>query len=196
MIAFIVQAIIFGAGHAPYPNQPSYARPVELIIPSIGFGLLYLYWGLLPGIILHFAFDVVWFALPIFLANAPGIWIQQAIVVVLTLVPLWVVLWRRAQAGRWTELVARRTATPPGLRRPRPSGRRRRPCRSTAPCRPRTKTIWLGLGAASLVACASSEPSPGAPIRRASRPARQQAADAARGALERRGVVPGEHAGA
>ena len=45
---------------------------MELIIPSIGFGLLYLYFGLLPGIVLHFAFDVVWFALPIFLANAPG----------------------------------------------------------------------------------------------------------------------------
>ena len=49
VIGFIVQAIIFGAGHAPYPNQPAYARPVELIIPSIGFGLLYLYFGLLPG---------------------------------------------------------------------------------------------------------------------------------------------------
>ena len=85
VIAFVVQAIIFGAGHAPYPNQPAYARPVELIIPSIGFGLLYLYFGLLPGIILHFAFDVVWFALPIFLAKAPGIWFQQVMVIVLTL---------------------------------------------------------------------------------------------------------------
>ncbi len=60
------------------PTQPSFARPVELIIPSIGFGLLYLYFGLLPGIVLHFTFDVVWFALPIFLADAPGIWLQQA----------------------------------------------------------------------------------------------------------------------
>ena len=96
--------MIFGAGHAPYPAQPSFARPVELILPSIGFGLLYLYFGLLPGIILHFAFDVVWFALPIFLAKAPGIWVQQVMVVVMTLVPLWVVLVRRVQAGRWTEL--------------------------------------------------------------------------------------------
>jgi hypothetical protein len=42
VIAFVVQALIFGGGHAPYPNQPAYARPVELILPSIGFGLLYL----------------------------------------------------------------------------------------------------------------------------------------------------------
>lgn len=106
VIAFVVEAIVFGAGHAPYPNQPAYARPVELIIPSIGFGLLYLYFGLVPGIILHFTFDVVWFALPIFMTKAPGIWFQQAMVVALTLVPLWVVAWRRIQAGRWTELPA------------------------------------------------------------------------------------------
>ena len=45
VLGFIVQAIVFGAGHAPYPNQPSFARPVELLIPSIGFGLLYVYLG-------------------------------------------------------------------------------------------------------------------------------------------------------
>ena len=72
-----MQAIVFGSGHAPYPNQPAFARPVELILPSIGFGLLYVYFGLLPGIILHFTFDVVWFALPIFLASAPGIWFDR-----------------------------------------------------------------------------------------------------------------------
>src|SRR4029078_10671728 len=106
VLGFVVQAIIFGAGHAQYPNQPDYARPVELIIPSIGFGLLYLYLGLLPGIILHFTFDVARFLLPIFLAKAPGIWFQQLMVVALTLVPLWIVLWRRAQAGRWRARVA------------------------------------------------------------------------------------------
>ena len=104
VIAFIVQAAVFGAGHAPYPNQPSFARPVELIIPSIGFGLLYLYFGLLPGIVLHFTFDVVWFALPVFIAVAPGIRFQQFMIVALTLVPLWVVLWRRLQVGKWTVL--------------------------------------------------------------------------------------------
>ena len=95
-----MQAIVFGAGHAPYPNQPAFARPVELIIPSIGFGLLYVYFGLLPGIILHFAFDVVWFALPIFLASAPGIWFQRLMIVALTLVPLWIVLVSAAARGR------------------------------------------------------------------------------------------------
>jgi hypothetical protein len=93
--AFIVQSLIFGAGHANYPMQPFYARLVELIIPSIAFGLLYLYFGLLPAIILHFAYDVVWFALPLFVASSPNIWIQQLLVILLTLIPLWIVLWAR-----------------------------------------------------------------------------------------------------
>jgi membrane protease YdiL (CAAX protease family) len=151
VLGFIVQAIIFGAGHAPYPNQPAYARPVELIIPSIGFGLLYLYFGLLPGIVLHFTFDVVWFALPIFLAKAPGIWFQQFMVVALTLTPLWIVLWRRVQVGHWTKLSApdlnAAWVPPPALERP-----------SAAPALPqpeiggRARSAWLALGAVSLVA--------------------------------------------
>ncbi len=104
--AFIVQAIIFGAGHAPYPTQPAYARPVELILPSIGFGLLYLNYGLLPGVILHFAFDAFWFAMPLFATTAPGIRVQQIAVVVMTFVPVWVLLARRASARRRAEPAA------------------------------------------------------------------------------------------
>jgi hypothetical protein len=102
-VAFIVQAIIFGAGHAPYPTQPAYARPVELILPSIGFALLYLQYGLLPGIVLHFAFDAFWFAMPLFATTAPGIRVQQVAVVAMSFVPLWVLLARVARARGRTE---------------------------------------------------------------------------------------------
>lgn len=104
--AFILQALIFGAGHANYPAQPAYARLVELIIPSLFFAALYLVWGLLPAIVLHFAFDVVWFALPVFVADSPGNWIDRLLVIVLTLVPLWIVLLARFRQGRWTEVPA------------------------------------------------------------------------------------------
>ena len=190
VIGFVVQAIVFGAGHAPYPNQPAYARPVELIIPSIGFGLLYLYFGLLPGIILHFTFDVVWFALPIFLAKAPGIWFQQVMVVALTLVPLWVVFARRMQAGRWTELAPsdynaaweppparERIVEPQTIVRPALGANARR--------------AWLTLGAAALVAIVVGvardvgNPFGGLTTTRA------QAEAAARQELQRRGVTLG-----
>jgi hypothetical protein len=98
-LAFVVQAAIFGAGHAPYPTQPAYARPVELVVPSIGFGLLYLVFGLLPGIVLHFTFDAFWFAMPLFATSAAGIRLQQIMMVVMVMVPLWVVLVRRIMAA-------------------------------------------------------------------------------------------------
>ena len=188
VLGFIVQAIIFGAGHAPYPNQPAYARPVELIIPSIGFGLLYLYFGLLPGIILHFTFDVVWFALPIFLAKAPGIWFQQVMVVVLTLVPLWIVIWRRMQVGRWTQLSPsdlNAAWTPPPARE-RPAEAPALPHQSM-PRAARTAWLVLGLiGLGILVAAGArpkSDPFGPLPI------TREQAENIARQELQKRGVT-------
>ena len=186
VIAFVVQAVVFGAGHAPYPTQPSYARPVELVIPSIGFGLLYLYFGLLPGIVLHFTFDVVWFALPIFIAQAPGIWIHKVMVVVLTLVPLWIVLWRRAQVGHWTLLPPEdRNAAwaPPAVveREPAPA------VTHQLTIGPRARAAWLVLGAAGLIACVAAlalRESPGSlPITRG------EAEAIARRALAERGVT-------
>ncbi|MBV8355139.1 MAG: CPBP family intramembrane metalloprotease, partial [Candidatus Eremiobacteraeota bacterium] len=102
--AFVLQIAIFGAGHAPYPTEPAYARPVELIIPAAVFGIVYLRFGLLPAIIAHFGFDAVQMAIPIFVSSAPGIVVSQVIVVVLILLALWVVLVRRFQVGAWLEL--------------------------------------------------------------------------------------------
>ena len=114
--ALIIQTLIFSAAHANYPNQPAYARVVELIIPSLMFAAIYLWYGLLPGIILHFAYDVVWFALPLFVAKTPGIWVQQLIVVILALIPLWIVFARRLQNKKWTRIEEsdlNRSWTPP-----------------------------------------------------------------------------------
>jgi hypothetical protein len=149
---FVVQAIVFGSGHAPYPNQPAFARPVELIMPSIGFGLLYVYLGLLPGIILHFTFDVVWFALPIFLASAPGIWFDRVMILALTLVPLWIVLYRRVREGGWTELPEsdRNAAwTPPAPREHVAAA----PIVRRDELSPMVRRAWLGLGAFGLLFC-------------------------------------------
>jgi hypothetical protein len=155
VIAFVVQAVVFGAGHAPYPTLPSFARPVELMIPSIGFGLLYLYFGLLPAVVLHFAFDAVLFALPIFVSDAPGILIQQVSVVVMTLVPLLVVFWRRAQAGRWTTIEPddlNAAWTPPPITDRSAAPRVQRHHALTA----RARAAWLAAGAAGAIVCAAA----------------------------------------
>jgi hypothetical protein len=101
--ALLLQAVIFGSGHAGYANQPAYARLVELILPSFMFGGLYLVFGLWPGIVLHFTYDATLFALPLFVSSAPGAWVDRLMVVLLVLVPLWVVLGGRRRAGAWTE---------------------------------------------------------------------------------------------
>jgi hypothetical protein len=149
--ALVLQAVIFGAGHANYPAQPAYARLVELIIPALGFGGLYLVFGLVPAIVLHFAFDVVWFALPLFAAATPGIWVDRGLVIVLTLVPLWVVLRARWRAGAWGEVPEvdfNRSWFPPPPRTPGPPA----PAKATAGLAPRTRIVLAGLGLAGLLA--------------------------------------------
>jgi hypothetical protein len=103
-IAVIVQALVFGGAHANYPGFPAYSRPVELVVPSIVWALIFLRFGLLPTILLHATFDLSLFSIPLFLVDAPGARAQQALVVAAALVPLAVVLARRWQAGAWHRL--------------------------------------------------------------------------------------------
>jgi hypothetical protein len=100
-VGMIIQAVVFASGHAGYANQPAYARVVELIIPSFAFGLLYLAFGLLPGIVLHFTYDTTWMALPLFVSSGTRARVEQAIVLLVVLVPLWVVLLNRMRAQKW-----------------------------------------------------------------------------------------------
>ncbi len=102
--AFILQICIFGAAHANYPAQPAYARLVELILFSALMGIIYLKRGLLVGIITHTIYDLVWFALPIFISCSSYAWIQKIIVIILGLLPLIIILLRRIQYGRWHNL--------------------------------------------------------------------------------------------
>jgi len=100
-VAFVLQAIIFGAAHANYPVQPAYARLIELMIPSFLFGFIYLRFGLLAGIIMHYAYDVAMISLQLFTAEIPGIVFQRFMVILFLLIPLWVVLYFRFKSRRW-----------------------------------------------------------------------------------------------
>jgi hypothetical protein len=55
----------------------------------------------LPGILLHFGYDVTLMSLPLFAASGGGIWLDRTLVALCALIPLWVVLWRRWQTGAW-----------------------------------------------------------------------------------------------
>ncbi len=102
--AFILQAIIFGAAHANYPVQPSYARLVELLIPSFIWGAIYLRFGLITTIIAHFVYDVVWFSIPIFVSQTQYAYAYKITIIVITLLPLLYVLFARIKKGMWAEI--------------------------------------------------------------------------------------------
>jgi hypothetical protein len=103
-VALVLQAVIFGAGHANYPQQPAYARILELVFPFIIYGGIYYVFGLLPVIIAHFTYDVVWFALPLFVSSVPGIWLDRILVIGLTLIPVWVIIGARLRTGSWLSI--------------------------------------------------------------------------------------------
>ncbi|MFN2315680.1 MAG: hypothetical protein ABR551_07200 [Gemmatimonadales bacterium] len=102
--AFVIQAVIFAAAHANYPAQPAHARLVELLLPSFLFGALFLRWGLIPVIVLHFEYDLALFALPLFATPTTALLGSKLIVIAAGLAPLAFVLLRRAQAGAWVPL--------------------------------------------------------------------------------------------
>jgi len=91
-IAVALQAIIFAAGHAGYPGLPGYSRLVEVIIPAVFFGLIYIRFGILPGILIHFGYDLVLMAQPIFTSTVPSMRIDRIVIVFILLLPLLYVL--------------------------------------------------------------------------------------------------------
>ena len=186
--AMVVQALIFGAGHAPYPTQPAYARVVELVLPSFFFGAIYLRFGLLPAIVLHYAFDVVWFAIPLFVSTAPGVWVDQVLVVFFALAPLAAIGAIRWRAGKWSSLSSDKLngswkPPPPVEPEVEPEAP---PDRSTPAWAPALRSVLLWGGTAGVVVWTLwAQFQTDIPELRVDR---KQAVEIARGVLEDRGV--------
>ena len=92
--AVILQALVFAAGHANYPQQPPYARVVELFLPAVLWGAVYVRFGLVPTILTHFLYDLALISGVLFASNAM---FDQGVVVLVALVPLVVVLRARTR---------------------------------------------------------------------------------------------------
>lgn len=104
VVALVLQAVVFGSAHANYPGQPAYSRPVELFLPALIWGVVYLRYGLVPGILFHFGFDLVLMSIPLFVTDIPGIVFDRAIVVGILAIPLLVLVVQRLRAGRLIDL--------------------------------------------------------------------------------------------
>ncbi len=68
-IANVLQAMAWGFMHSGYPQQPAYARGVELTIEGIFWGCILRRFGLLPCLVSHYLFDVFCDSVPLFSAQ-------------------------------------------------------------------------------------------------------------------------------
>lgn len=100
----ILQALVFAGVHANYPQLPGYFRLVELFIPAMAFGLVYLRFGLAICMITHFEYDLVLMSLPIFTADDPSLWVDRVLVILAGTAPLLALLWARLRNGQFTAL--------------------------------------------------------------------------------------------
>ena len=100
----ILQAIIFSGVHANYPQLPGYYRLVELFLPAIGFGLLYLRFGLMVCILAHFQYNLILMSALIFAVDAPDLWLDRVLVIFALLAPLLALVWARVRAGKVAQL--------------------------------------------------------------------------------------------
>ena len=105
-VALVVEALVFAGAHANYPGFPSYSRLVELFVPALIWGLIFLRFGLLPTVILHAVFDLALMSIPVFLMQGPSAFANQALIIGAGVVPLVVVLLRRNYSGAWLPLPA------------------------------------------------------------------------------------------
>lgn len=103
-VTLVLQAVVFAGAHANYPQLPGYSRLVELLIPALVFGLVFLRFGLIPCIAAHFLYDLVLMSSPLFAAQGDGLWLDRVLVIVAGLLPLGFCLWARIKAGAWQRL--------------------------------------------------------------------------------------------
>jgi membrane protease YdiL (CAAX protease family) len=101
--AIVLQALVFGASHANYPQQPAYARVVELFPTYLAWGIVCAHFGLVPSIIGHFTYNLTLLSLPIFAAETAGIWVDRTVVMAIGLLPLIVVGFARWRYGAMSQ---------------------------------------------------------------------------------------------
>jgi len=65
-LANFLQAAIWGFAHSSYPQQPCYARGIELTVVGLFFGWFIRRYGFIPGFVAHYVYDAFLTVQPLF----------------------------------------------------------------------------------------------------------------------------------
>ncbi|MBS1953426.1 MAG: CPBP family intramembrane metalloprotease [Cyanobacteria bacterium SZAS-4] len=65
-LANFIQAVVWGFAHSQYPQQPSYARGLELTVVGLVFGWIINRYGILPCFVAHYLYDAFLTVEPVF----------------------------------------------------------------------------------------------------------------------------------
>ena len=103
-IAFVLQALVFGAAHANYPGLSVVfaAGRADAAVDVVGARSSCATASCRH--LLHALFDLVLISIPLFLVDAPGAWLQRALVIAAGSCRLAVVLGGGCSNGAWSAL--------------------------------------------------------------------------------------------
>ncbi|MCK4420586.1 CPBP family intramembrane metalloprotease, partial [candidate division WOR-3 bacterium] len=95
IFAVIASSFLFGFLHSSYPQQPFFARGIEVGIIAIFAALLMIRFGILSTITWHFAVDAFFFGLFLFRSGKPSFFIAGLLSTGLFLIPVLLLLIRK-----------------------------------------------------------------------------------------------------
>jgi len=78
-LANLLQALVWGFMHSWYPQQPCYARGIELTLLGLCYGGILKRYGLIPCLVSHYLYDAFCDVRPLMLSNDPFIAWSSAI---------------------------------------------------------------------------------------------------------------------
>ncbi len=82
-LAVLIPALVWGFLHSSYPVEPIYTRGIELTIVGIGFGYVFLRWGIWTTIVAHYAYNAFVSSFP--MLRSSSLYFQTSGIVVIGL---------------------------------------------------------------------------------------------------------------